>query len=313
MKIPRGTKPPTPRALTGGFATVDIGGIRGVIPGSANSAGVDDGTGGSYLSTCKRILGAVRPRSRWLLTIPSAVGSCANIDTGQTSILTGTALPLTGEVITIDGVDYTPTLTVDYTACCPYIFTLVGVGSGASTILTIKGECGVDSSGRPYIEFYTADPRICTDDAVGGCGENSVLFRLTCGSGPVIVTPCGEDYTIAGVLYYNGTLGYGPGPTDWPQVNLPVYFYGVSAGVTWVWYSEPIEVPGNPECTMMLQISMVDGGGGVLDVTIAPISGDVEPNPPFCEGGVDTSIQFGEWTCGTRVYTGDGNVTESPL
>ncbi len=88
MKLPRGHKPATPftRPVMGGFAGVNLGGTRAIIPQDVDAPGSSDGDGGA-LSTCKRFLGSLRPGNCFTVTLRDSHGNCACVDLTQTAKL----------------------------------------------------------------------------------------------------------------------------------------------------------------------------------------------------------------------------------
>lgn len=144
-------------------------------------ASSDSSVGGSdIVYTCEKAQGAIIARNYWNLSFISKAGSCSSFDLTQTSVLSGAALPLTGDTdITATAGDYTPELTIITTPGEPRPrFRFLATGTNPDVVWTFR-RCGVASSGCPYIEFFTSDPDICADP-ITGCTENSLIARLEC-------------------------------------------------------------------------------------------------------------------------------------
>jgi len=137
---------------------------------------------------------------------------CADVDLelDDADGTSGTPATLTALVATAcgTGTEYTPYLDLCDTDCegpKPRLRLVpTSGGTGSAAIVCTPVGCGTDGDGSPYMDFATSDPAICTG-AVDECGENAVVFRVTCGPCPCDCSGSVE-YTTAGWYRVSGNL-----------------------------------------------------------------------------------------------------------
>lgn len=113
---------------------------------------------------------------------------CADIELERydDSYCDASPITLTAQVVTQcgNGTPYIPYLDVCEDTCgrpAPRLRWVAQAGSGASAITFQNVGCGVDGDGKPFMDFATDSPLVCTDGATE-CGDNSLVVRVTCAS-----------------------------------------------------------------------------------------------------------------------------------